>query len=703
MIKILLLTAILNAGLMTFAAVEDPNKVNDKVWLNNKLGLGHEVPPPWTSLQVKDNTVTVWGRKIILSGSGFPEQIINQGQPMLCSPLILKAVLSNGKTVTLKPGKVKLLKKYSDQATFEGVSSVAGIFAKLKTTVEFDGFMKFEMSLSATDSVKVKRLYLDCPLRPDQIRYYNSPFRGYSPMLIMDTWGSITKKRKFKFYNTFSLAGTDLSWNWSCDAPENWRLQRRSRALETIPSEDDFIFRVNFIDAYSGVKLGNDRKIVFAFQPGPFRPPLKNYRQYTALWWEAKPNLLKRVKATGLKPMICLWPFSLKGTVYQDRTPEYARASRVGFNYPWPENPKKFRTWMKDTHDAGGLVCPYINTDNYDLDWGPGSKKYQKEWAGLAVAAKRPLTKNGFRPKYGQAICYNTKTWDDFYVWLLVKAMREFGYDGYYSDNTWSKACKNPAHPDSHKAYTDEDGRKWPRIPLMKTRNLYKRIYKAVKKIKPDALFFVNGGGSPLSFWDFRLTAEYLSRVAGAEQLWSEFVKPEDMKGGFLRGHQFGTMRLGYPQYTGKNLKAFGARAILSILLMGDTVTYWEVSAHQLTLVNFDKLKGQFKIWEAEWVPFWKSGSYLNCASKNVYLTLYKKPDEALIFVSNINGGKAVDIKVSVDLAKVFPRTGKYSAFDPESGKMLKMSSTMVLNNTMHMFTVKVKSHDFRAVVIKRE
>jgi hypothetical protein len=654
-------------------------------------------------MQVKDNTVKIWGREITLSGSGFPEQIINQGQPMLCSPLVLKAVLADGKTVAFKPGKVKLLKKYSDQVTCEGTSAAGGISAKLLTTIEFDGFMKFEMTLSAPDPVKVKRLYLDCPLRPDQMKYYVSPFRGYSPMLIMDTWGSITKKRKFKFYNTFSLAGTDISWNWSCDAPENWRLQRRSRALETIPSEDDFIFRVNFIDAYSGVKAGRERRIVFAFQPGPFRPPLKNYRQYTALWWEAKPALLKRVKATGLKPMVCLWPFSLKGTAYKGRDFEYARASRVGFNYPWPENPKNFRTWMKETHEAGGLVCPYVNTDNYDLDWGPGSGKYQKEWAGQPVAAKRPPSTNGFRPKYGQPVCYNTKTWDDFYVWLLVKAMKEFGYDGYYSDNTWSKACKNPEHPESHKAYVDEDGHKWPRIPLMKTRNLYKRIYKAIKKVKPDALFFVNGGGSPLSFWDFRLTAEYLSRVAGAEQLWSEFVNPEDMKGGFLRGHQFGTMRLVLPQCAGKNLKASGARSLLSILLMGDTLSQFEVTAHQLTLVNFDKLKGDFKIWEAEWGPFWKSGSYLNCDAKNVYLTLYKKPDEALIFVSNPNGGKAADVKVSVDLAKVFPEAGKYSAFDPESGKTLALTSAMVLNDTMHMFTVKVKPHDFRAVVIKRK
>ena len=67
------------------------------------------------------------------------------------------------------------------------------------------------------------------------------------------------------------------------------------------------------------------------------------------------------------------------------------------------------------------------------------------------------------------------------------------------------------------------------------------------------------------------------------------------MKGGFLRGHQFGTMRLVLPQCAGKNLKAPGARSLLSILLMGDTLSQFEVTAHQLTLVNFDKLKRRFQ------------------------------------------------------------------------------------------------------------
>ena len=40
----LLTTGLVIAG-NTFGATDNPDKVDDKVWLNNKLGLGHEVPP----------------------------------------------------------------------------------------------------------------------------------------------------------------------------------------------------------------------------------------------------------------------------------------------------------------------------------------------------------------------------------------------------------------------------------------------------------------------------------------------------------------------------------------------------------------------------------------------------------------------------------------------------------------------------------
>ena len=51
---------------------------------------------------------------------------------MLCAPLTLKAVMSDGKTVSFKPDLVKLVKKYPDEAIFAGNSSAAGISAKLK-------------------------------------------------------------------------------------------------------------------------------------------------------------------------------------------------------------------------------------------------------------------------------------------------------------------------------------------------------------------------------------------------------------------------------------------------------------------------------------------------------------------------------------------------------------------------------------------
>lgn len=696
--------SLLASSLILASDVADEGNEPASAWLGNKLGVNHSVPSPWTPLKVEKNSVGAWGREIKLAGSGFPEQIINQNKPMLVAPISLKVDLGDKKLVNFKHGKLEKLNSFDDEAVFKGVSTLNDIIVTTKATVEFDGFIKFELNISAKPGVKVKRLMLDCPFRPDLIGpYYISPFRGYSPSLIFDTWGSIKTQRGFKFYNYFTLAGTELSMNWSAESPEGWRLQKRKRALEVIPSEDEFLFRVNFIDAFAPVEIGQSRKIVFALQPGPFRPALKDWRKYTALWWEPKPKRVAEVVETGLKPMVCLWPFSTKGTAYKKHLPEYSRASRKAFNIPLPENPIQFREWIKETKSAGGLVMPYINTDDFELLWGPGSGKFREEWAGKALPEEiEKETPNGFHPRHGFAVCYWSDSWEDYYVYTLVNAMKNYKYDGYYCDNTGCRACSNPNHPDSHKAFLDEDRRTWNRTPIFKTRNFYKRIYKAVKEANPNAVFFVNGGTSPFGFWDFRLTAEYLNRIGG-EIKWTEFATPEQIKGPFFRGQQFGVMKLGYPVCIGKNNGRDGVSAMLSVLVMGDTVDFWEIMCHLPTLMEFDKLKASFKIWNAVWVPYWKSGDYMSSDKKDVYLTLYKKENEALLFISNPQGTQAEDAKINIKMDGIFKEVKNISIKGAESGDKIETKASMVLNDTMHMFNIKVPAQDFRAVIISNK
>ncbi len=686
-------------------ALDDPAQLDSSVWEGNNLGRSHKVPPPWTPVTVNETTVSVWGRDIILSGSAMPAQIVNQDDPMLTDAVQFLAEKEDGEIVTLMPGELSVREKHDDKAVFEGNATGGGIAVKTLTTIEFDGFMKFDCTFSAPENIKVKRLFMESRLRPDLIGpHYVSPFRGYSPMLILDTWGKIEEKRGFPFYNTFAISGTKYSWHWSSDCPENWRLQRRNRALEVEPTADTRIFRVHFIDAYAPIEIGTERKITFGLQAGPFRPPLKDWRKYEALWWEEKPFSVTKVKSAGLEPLICLWPFSTKGTAYRgpEHSDAYKRAARMAFNVPWPEDPEKFRSWMKETQEAGGLVCPYTNTDNFDLNWGPGSGKYRDEWAGVKLPEKIPEeSTNGFRPKHGFRVCYHSDSWQDYYTWILVKALKEFNFDGYYVDNVSSKACKNPDHPDSHHPYVDEDGREWPRIPMMKARDFYVRLYKAVKEVKADAPFFANGASSPFTIWDFNLTLEYLSRVAGSEQYWTEFAKAEDLKGTFFRGHQVGCMRLVFPQYAGSNLTPEATRAMIAVLTAADTVNYWEVSSHTATLQKFNELKGRFKIWEAEWLPFWENSELVQCDVADVVSTIYRKEGDMLLVLSRLGGdkdGKSAPVPVSINSSKLFGDINSLQAWDAETQKSLSLKSNMVLNDTFHMLELELNPHDFRAV-----
>jgi hypothetical protein len=279
--------------------------------------------------------------------------------------------------------------------------------------------------------------------------------------------------------------------------------------------------------------------------------------------------------------------------------------------------------------------------------------------------------------------------------------MEKYKFAGYYCDNTDSKACTNPAHPDSHKPYIDDDGKSWSRRPMFKAREFYKRIYKAIKKVNPEAIFFVNGGWPPYSFFEFAVTPEYLNRLAGDEQKWPEFVSPEDMQGCIFRGHQLGTQKLGYPAYSGKNISEAAGRAYLATMIMGDTSSSFEVMINGKAIHDFNTLKGKFKIWEAEWIPYWENGQIVSCDSKDLYLTVYKKTDEVLIFISNPKDKWQADAKISFTPEKVFPITGKLTAYDAESGTKVDLDHKMVLNTNCFSFKISVNAQDFRAIIIK--
>lgn len=682
----------------------------EPAWLNNRLGLEHEVPKPWSEVRFQQKTAEIWGRTFQFADCALPEQVENQQEFMLLEPLRLVYESEKGQPVTLQPvqDSLKILEQYPDYLVLSGQAEAPGIKADIRTELWFEGFMKITVDFDGSEELQVLTLSLIAPFNPEVMGPdYVLPFSGYAPELIRGTWGQATRDRKFPHSTFFTVSGKKCSLMFLSECPENWLLQRRSAVYQLFPGEDDFTFQVNFIDVYRKTAVGK-RRIEFGLVWGPARPSRPDWRQYTALWWEARPDRVKKVSELGLKPLVTVWPFSLRGEVYSEENLQkrhgeemaraYARASRVSFNIPLPENPDAYSQWLAETRAAGGLITPYVNADNFDPEKGAGSV-YKEEWSGKPLPETIDRHGNGFAPQNGGYVCFQSQSWADYYVYTLTEAMKTWKYEGYYIDNCGSHPCKNPNHPKSHQPYQDSFGKNWERDPLFTARMLYLRLYRAILKVNPDAVFYVNGGFY-YPFWDFSLTAEYLSRLAGNEQIWPEFVTVADTKGEFFSGRQSGTRKMLMAQYSGKNAgDTLPTRSTIAATIPGDLAVHWEITGSSQAFLDFDALKAKFRIWDAEWIPHWENKDYLNTSSENVLLTLYKKPDEALIFVSNAwnSDERAVDINLVTE--KLFSHWGGELQWeDMETGNALDSTRGMFLDQHVQTCKILVQARDYRAL-----
>ena len=92
--------------------------VAKEAWKGNKIGLDHDVPPPWTPMTVKGATVGMWGREWNFADEALPRQIVSQGEELLAAPIRF-AVEIDGKWTFSAPGSGKIVSTFPDQVVYE--------------------------------------------------------------------------------------------------------------------------------------------------------------------------------------------------------------------------------------------------------------------------------------------------------------------------------------------------------------------------------------------------------------------------------------------------------------------------------------------------------------------------------------------------------------------------------------------------------
>lgn len=150
--------------------VSDLGRLARLKWLNSTIGLDDEVTAPFTPLTVDGRTIGCLGRAVTFDASGFLESIRCGERELLAAPLGVRVETADGlaawtgepaQVTSVAPGKV----------TWAASRSAGPLRLHLLCAMECDGYLNVTVEIEATETVELRDVRLDIPLRREVAKY----------------------------------------------------------------------------------------------------------------------------------------------------------------------------------------------------------------------------------------------------------------------------------------------------------------------------------------------------------------------------------------------------------------------------------------------------------------------------------------------------------------------------------------------------
>ncbi|MCR8557037.1 hypothetical protein KXD93_05265 [Mucilaginibacter sp. BJC16-A38] len=161
--------------------INEPWTETRLTWLNSTIAQQNEVIKPYTPLVVKDNSIALLGRKVIMDKTGFPKNIETYFTPEMTSfstkakqvidaPISLIAENNNGpekwqskglKFTLTQPGTVK----------WTATNTSADLQMDVSGSIEFDGFTSYTVKVTALQDADLKDIRMEIPFNKEASKY----------------------------------------------------------------------------------------------------------------------------------------------------------------------------------------------------------------------------------------------------------------------------------------------------------------------------------------------------------------------------------------------------------------------------------------------------------------------------------------------------------------------------------------------------
>ncbi len=240
-------------------------------WLNSKIGLDDSITSPYSPLQSQGDTVTCLGKEIRLGEDGFPKSIRSNGCELLAAPV---AFTLDGSR--LRWQSTSIVESKSDAKIVVASVSESGPFTlQVRTTVEFDGGIGFDVKLTSKQFQAVADIALEIPYLKDMVPYAVGMglTGGRRPRSLRWSWSEQPQSWKDQGSNLeYFLWLGDVVSGLYCrlKSPlENWK-NGKNGFVSVAESGDSVLFK-----ASSGAKrIHANEKLDFSFRllPTPVKP-----------------------------------------------------------------------------------------------------------------------------------------------------------------------------------------------------------------------------------------------------------------------------------------------------------------------------------------------------------------------------------------------------------------------------------------------
>ncbi len=152
-------------------------------WLDSQIALDDDIVSPYIPLEVKGRTITCLGRSLGLNKQGFPESIksyfapemtyINKDEFREILSSSVKLVIEKGDQEPLEwsRGQYKIVKQNKGVVEWAASSKSGPLHRDIKGQMEFDGFVGYEVRITADKEIKLKDIRLEVTVAKDAARY----------------------------------------------------------------------------------------------------------------------------------------------------------------------------------------------------------------------------------------------------------------------------------------------------------------------------------------------------------------------------------------------------------------------------------------------------------------------------------------------------------------------------------------------------